>query len=355
VSDADRRSADATGTGSGLSYREAGVDLEAADRAKHRLKELVAATRDAETLSQVGHFGGLYAVPSGARQPVLVSSADGVGTKLKVAFMAGRHDTVGQDLVNHCVDDILVQGARPLFFLDYLATGRMDEAVVAEVVAGVARACRENRCVLLGGETAEMPDFYDAGEYDLAGFIVGLVERDRILDGGRVQEGDALVGLPSSGLHTNGFTLARRVVFGHMGLGVDDPMPDTDGSVADALLAVHRSYLDALWPLLEADRIRGLAHITGGGFPGNIPRVLPEGLGAVVDRTTWRVPPVFEMLRRAGGVDRDEMYRVFNMGVGMVAVVAADRADGVVGDLRARGEEAWILGSVEAGEGVRYA
>ncbi|MDT8340422.1 MAG: phosphoribosylformylglycinamidine cyclo-ligase [Longimicrobiales bacterium] len=335
-------------------YREAGVDLDAAERAKERLKALVAATRDANTLSELGHFGGLYAVPDDVAAPVLVSSADGVGTKLKVAFRAGRHDTVGQDLVNHCVNDILVQGARPLFFLDYLATGAMDEAVVTEVVAGVAEACRRNGCALLGGETAQMPDFYADGEYDLAGFIVGVVGRDRLLDGSRVAAGDVLLGLPSSGLHTNGYTLARKIVFDQMGLRVDDEMPELGRPVADVLLAVHRSYLGPLLPLLDAGRLHGLAHVTGGGIPGNLPRILPAGLGAVVDRGSWTVPPLFRLLQRAGGVERDEMYRVFNMGVGMIAVVAAADADTVMADLREAGEAVWVLGEVEAGSGVRY-
>jgi phosphoribosylformylglycinamidine cyclo-ligase len=338
-----------------MSYRAAGVDLDAAERAKERLKELVASTRDAYTLSELGNFGGLYAVPGDVAEPVLVSSADGVGTKLKVAFMAGRHDTVGQDLVNHCVNDILVQGARPLFFLDYLAAGSMDEDVVAQVVTGVALACRENRCALLGGETAQMPDFYADDEYDLAGFIVGVVPRARVLDGSRVEAGDVLVGLASSGLHTNGYTLARHIVFDHMGLRPDDGFPELERSVADVLLDVHRSYLAPLTPLLQNDGlVRGLAHITGGGIPGNLPRVLPPGLGAVVDRSSWTPAPVFRVLGRAGGVERDEMYRVFNMGVGMIAVVAADRADEVMARLADAGEAAWVLGRVVRGTGVSW-
>ena len=275
----------------GMSYRDAGVDLDAAERAKDKLKALVASTRDRWTLSELGLFGGVYQVPEGLGTPVLVSSADGVGTKLKVAFDAGRHDTVGQCLVNHCVNDILVQGARPLFFLDYLATGAMDELVVTQVVSGVAVACKENGCALVGGETAQMPDFYAAGEYDLAGFIVGVVERDDILDGRDIREGDVLLGLASSGLHTNGYTLARRIVFEVMGLNVRDPFPGTGRSVADELLAVHRSYLPALWPRQREGSVRALAHVTGGGLPGNLPRVCPAGLGAVVDRGAWEVPP----------------------------------------------------------------
>jgi len=336
-----------------LSYRDAGVDLDAAERAKNALKQLVASTRDEHTLSEMGSFGGLYAVPPGARSPVLVSSADGVGTKLKVAFLADRHDTVGQDLVNHCVNDILVQGANPLFFLDYLATGEMDERVVTDVVRGMAMACRANGCALLGGETAQMQDFYAAGEYDLAGFIVGLVEADDVLDGSAVSAGDVLVGVGASGLHTNGYTLARAIVFDRMGLGVDDRFPEADGSVADILLEVHRSYLAPLLPLLAEAAIHSLAHITGGGIPGNLPRVLPSGLGATIDAGSWEVPPVFRVLQQAGGVDTAEMFRVFNMGVGMIAVISPDRADDVVDRLRTAGETAWILGEVEAAEGVR--
>jgi len=340
--------------GGGLSYRDAGVDLDAAERAKERLKELVARTRDANTLSEMGLFGGLYAVPDDVRRPVLVSSADGVGTKLKVAFRTGRHDTVGRDLVNHCVNDILVQGARSLFFLDYLATGAIDEGVVEAVVRGVAEACLENRCALLGGETAEMPDFYAPGEYDLAGFIVGLVERDRILDGSQVRAGDLLVGLASSGLHTNGYTLARKIVFDVMGLDVDDPLPGTGETTAEALLRVHRSYLPVLEPELSGDRIMALAHVTGGGIGGNLPRVLGAGLGAAVDRSSWEVPPLFRALQEGGAVDEEEMFRVFNMGVGMVAVTRAEDAEALAADLRNRGEEAWILGEVEEGAGVRF-
>jgi len=337
-----------------MSYRDSGVDLEAADRAKARLASLVAETRDERTLSELGAFGGLYAVPE-MDDPVLVSSVDGVGTKLKVAFRAGRHDTIGRDLVNHCVNDILVQGAVPLFFLDYLATGTMDPSIVTEVVTGVATACRENGCALLGGETAEMPDFYAPGEYDLAGFVVGIVERSRVLDGSRVREGDLLVALPSSGLHTNGYTLARAIVFERMGLAVDDPMPGTDGSVADALLAVHRSYLGALRSLLHDEALHALIHVTGGGFPGNLPRVLPDGLGAVVDRSSWEPAAIFGQLMDAGDVDRDEMYRVFNMGAGMVLVVDEDGSRRILERLRDGGEDPWILGRVEAGRGVRYA
>lgn len=336
----------------GLSYRAAGVDLEAADRAKSALKELVGKTRDDHTLSEMGLFGGLYAVPAGLREPVLVSSADGVGTKLKLAFLSGRHDTVGQDLVNHCVNDILVQGASPLFFLDYLATGHLEEGVLTEVVKGVAQACLENGCALLGGETAEMPDFYAAGEYDLAGFIVGLVDRERILDGSRVQVGDLLVALASNGLHTNGYSLARKIVFDAMGLQVGDLLPGLNRTVADALLSVHRSYLGSLRPLLSEGRIHGLAHITGGGIPGNLPRTLGPGLGARIDTESWEIPPLFQALQEGGRVATEEMFRVFNMGVGMIVIVPVSEAQGIADDLAAAGEGSWILGEVVEGEGV---
>jgi phosphoribosylformylglycinamidine cyclo-ligase len=339
----------------GLSYRDSGVDLDAAERAKASFKSLLASTRDENTLSELGLFGGLYAVPARLQSPVLVSSADGVGTKLKLAFLTGRHGTVGHDLVNHCVNDILVQGARPLFFLDYLATGELDERVARDVVAGCAHGCRENHCALLGGETAQMSDFYSAGEYDLAGFIVGVVERARVLDGSRVRAGDVLIGIASNGLHTNGYTLARRIVLGEMGLSVDDELPGVGETVADALLRVHRSYLRTLTPLLEKEQLHALAHITGGGVPGNLPRVLPDGLGARVERGSWTPPELFQVLARGGDVEQEEMDRVFNMGVGMIAITAPDRAEGAVRALREAGESAWLMGEVEKGTGVRYA
>ena len=330
-----------------LTYKDAGVDLDAAARAKRSLARLVDAAGDENALSGLGGFGGLYAVPGGMAEPVLVASADGVGTKLKVAFAAGRHDTVGQDLVNHCVNDILVQGARPLFFLDYLAAGALDERVVPAVVGGVARACRANSCTLLGGETAEMPDFYARGEYDLAGFVVGVVERARILDGSAVRAGDRLIGLRSSGLHTNGFTLARTIVFERMGLGIGDRFPGGEATVEQVLLRVHRSYLETVQPLLAHGAVHAMAHVTGGGIEGNLPRVLPEGLSARVDCRSWTPPGVFRQLGRAGDVAPGEMYRVFNMGVGMILVVPPEHEEGVLG---AVGNEGWRLGEVVEGD-----
>jgi phosphoribosylformylglycinamidine cyclo-ligase len=334
----------------GLSYAAAGVDIDAAHRAMVGVGQLVRSTATPDTLSELGSFGGLYRVPRDVRQPVLVASTDGVGTKLKLAFLTGRHGTVGEDLVNHCVNDILVQGARPLFFLDYVGLGRLRPGVVEELVGGIARGCRANGCALLGGETAEMPDFYAPGEYDLAGTIVGVVEEDRVIDGSAIRAGDAVVALASSGLHTNGYSLARKVVFDRMALSVDDPFPEEDGSVADVLLRVHRSYLKPLWPLIERGEVRGLAHITGGGLVDNVPRILPKTVDARFDLSSWTVPPVFRVLQRHGAVAEREMFRAFNMGVGMIAVVAADRADAVVAELRGAGETAWVAGEIVPGE-----
>lgn len=333
-----------------LSYRDAGVDIDAAHRALGGIKEMVRSTRTAGALSDVGSFGGLFAVPSDLQEPVLVASTDGVGTKLKIAFMTGRHDTVGEDLVNHCVNDILVQGAFPLFFLDYLGVGKVEPGVVESLVDGVARGCRANGCTLLGGETAEMPDFYAPGEYDLAGTIVGAVEKGRIIDGSAVAAGDVILGLPSSGLHTNGYSLARKIIFERLGLGVNDQWPDLGGTVSEVLLRVHRSYLAPLRPLIQANRVKALAHITGGGITDNLPRVLPEGVAARIDTHSWSVPPLFQALQAAGKVDTTEMYRAFNMGMGMAVIVGADEAEGVIRDLAAAGEEAWIAGEAIAGE-----
>ncbi|MBA3579882.1 MAG: phosphoribosylformylglycinamidine cyclo-ligase [Gemmatimonadaceae bacterium] len=332
-----------------MDYRAAGVDLAVAEDAKHRLQALVESTRTAGVLGAFGGFGGMFRMPSGMRSPVLVSSADGVGTKIKVAIEAGRHDTIGHDLVNHCVNDILVQGAKPLFFLDYVAFGKLDAAVAEAVVAGVAAGCRENGCALVGGETAEMPGLYTPPDYDLAGFIVGCVEEDATLGAARVQSGDVVVALPSSGFHTNGYSLVRSVLFDRLGLGLADRYPGTNESVADVLLRVHRSYLRALTPVLG--RVHAMAHITGGGIPGNLDRVLPDGMDAVVDARSWQVPDVFETIARAGAIDRQEMFRTFNMGVGMMVVAGASDADAVIAAAAGEGMEAWIAGEIRAGSG----
>jgi phosphoribosylformylglycinamidine cyclo-ligase len=337
-----------------MDYRDAGVDIPAADAAKDRIRALARSTFNPSVLTEIGSFGGMFRADlSRYRDPVLVASTDGVGTKIRVAVAAGVHDTVGYDLVAHCVDDILVQGAVPLFFLDYVALGKMKPAKVEAIVAGFARACAEFGCPLLGGETAEMPGTYAEDDYDLAGFIVGVVEKERALPRG-VGEGDVLVGLPSTGLHTNGYSLARKVLFEGLGHTVDTHLPELGTTVGQALLATHRGYLAALEPLLERGKIRGLAHITGGGFPGNIPRVLPEGLGARVRRGSWNVPPLFRLIQKGGAIEDDEMYRTFNMGVGMVAVVAPGDLHEVEHSLERRGETSFVIGSVVPGAGVTW-
>jgi len=337
-----------------MDYREAGVDIPAADEAKSRIKRLAKGTFNASVLSEIGSFGGMFRPDlSRYEEPVLVASTDGVGTKIQVAIAAGVHDTVGYDLVAHCVDDILVQGAVPLFFLDYIALGRMDPARVEAIVAGFARGCAEFGCPLIGGETAEMPGTYAQGDYDLAGFIVGVVERSRTLPSG-VRAGDVLLGLPSAGLHTNGYTLARKVLFETMGHGVGTHLPELGATVGAALLAPHRSYLAALEPLVERRKIRALAHITGGGFPGNIPRVLPPGLGARIRRGSWEVPALFRLIQSGGRVSDDEMFRTFNMGVGMIVVVSPEDLHDVEHSLERRGETSFVIGSVAPGDGVAF-
>jgi phosphoribosylformylglycinamidine cyclo-ligase len=340
----------------GMTYRDAGVDIDAQDEALARIKGLLRETRTPGVLTDLGSFGGLFAPDlSGMTHPVLVSSCDGIGTKLKVAFETGVHDTVGRDLVNHCVNDILVQGARPLFFMDYVATGRLRPEVLAAVVEGVARGCKEAGCALLGGEIAEMPGFYADGEYDVAGFIVGLVDRGNVLDGSAIRPGNALLGLASAGLHTNGFSLARKVFFEVAGLGVGDRVDALGASVGETLLAEHRSYLPALRELLEQGKVRGLAHVTGGGLTDNLPRILPEGTAARIRLGSWEVPAVFRYIGEQGRVARDEMLRTFNMGVGMVVVASPDQVDAVARELERKGEAVYRIGDVVEGNGeVRY-
>jgi phosphoribosylformylglycinamidine cyclo-ligase len=334
-----------------MDYRQSGVDIDAGNETVRRIKSLARGTFTPAVLSDIGSFGGLFKLDRDrCQEPVLVSSADGVGTKLKVAFMTGRHDTVGADLVNHCVNDILVQGAEPLFFLDYLATGRLSPAVAEQVVTGIARACRENGCALIGGETAEMPGFYADGEYDIAGFIVGIVDRPRLIDGRAIVPGDVLIGLPSSGLHTNGYSLARRVFFDTAGWTPDMRVAGLDATLGDALLATHRSYLPVVRPLLSRSLLKGLAHITGGGITENLPRILPDGCAAEIDRGAWSVPPLFRLLQQQGGIATGEMFRAFNMGIGMIAACAARDADRLLADLAAAGEGAVRLGRIVAGD-----
>lgn len=333
-----------------MDYRSAGVDIEAAEDAKERYRRLVESTRTSGAIGAFGSFGGLFRAPTGER-PLLVASADGVGTKIKVAIEAGRHDTIGHCLVNHCVNDILAQGAKPLFFLDYVAFGTLDPVVAESVVTGVAAGCRENDCALIGGETAEMPGLYTPPDYDLAGFIVGSVEESATLGPERVRIGDVVVAMASSGLHTNGYSLARRIVRERMGLEVGDEFPGERGaSVADVLLRVHRSYLAILRPHLS--RIHALAHITGGGIPGNLNRALPPSADAVVHTASWSVPNVFERLALAGAVPRDEQFRAFNMGVGMMALVPREDADVVIASAMAAGVDAWLAGEIVPGSGA---
>jgi phosphoribosylformylglycinamidine cyclo-ligase len=329
-----------------MDYRASGVDIDAGSETVRRIKALARGTYTPGVLSGVGSFGGLFALDASIESPVLVASADGVGTKLKVAFMAGVHRTIGVDLVNHCVNDILVQGARPLFFLDYLASGRLAPDVAEEIVRGVSEACKANGCALLGGETAEMPGFYAPGEYDVAGFIVGVVSRPKIIDGRGIGAGDVLIALPSSGLHTNGYSLARRIVFDELKLGVESHVEELGETVGQALLRTHRSYLPAIQPLLETKWIKGMAHITGGGITENLPRALPAERGFSLDRDSWAIPPLFTWLQQAGQLDDPEMFRAFNMGVGLVLVCAPDHADALLASLAGSGEPAWRLGLV---------
>jgi phosphoribosylformylglycinamidine cyclo-ligase len=338
-----------------VDYKQSGVDIEAGNEVVRRIRALARSTFTPAVLSEIGSFGGLFRLPPGDTDRVLVASADGVGTKLKVAFLADSHGTVGVDLVNHCVNDILVQGASPIFFLDYLATGRLRPEVAERIIEGMARACRDNGCALLGGETAEMPGFYQDGEYDLAGFIVGIVERARLIDGSRIAEGDVLVALQSSGLHTNGYSLARRIVFDTLALRVDAYVADLGRTVGEALLEPHRSYLRAIQPLAQAGVVNGMAHITGGGITDNLPRILPSNLAARIDTRSWSIPPIFEWLRRAGQIPIDDMRRTFNLGVGLIVACDPSDASRVLEMLERAGEHPWMIGEVVAGHrDVRY-
>src|SRR6266498_509690 len=321
-----------------MDYKASGVDIDAGNEAVRRIRGLARSTFTPAVLSDIGSFGGLFRLEPGRfKDPVLVASADGVGTKLKVAFLANKHDSVGVDLVNHCVNDILVQGAEPLFFLDYLATSRLSPAVAESIVGGMAAACRENSCALLGGETAEMPGFYGDGEYDVAGFIVGAVDRPRLITGRAIAVGDVLVGVPSSGLHTNGYSLARRVVFEDLRLTVNSYVPELSRTVGD--------------PLLDGGRIKGMAHITGGGITDNLPRVLPHGTAAVIETSAWEVPPIFRWLQQGGNIPADDMMRTFNMGIGLIIVTGRDQAESLIGELAARGgRDARLIGEIVPGE-----
>jgi phosphoribosylformylglycinamidine cyclo-ligase len=328
-------------------YKEAGVNIDAGMEAVQRIKHLVRQTYNQQVLGDLGSFGGLYAFPSGDfREPVLVSSTDGVGTKLKVAFALSKYDTVGYDLVNHCVNDILVQGARPLFFLDYIGAGVLDPRVIESVVKGVSRGCVENGCVLIGGETAEMPGIYVTGDFDLVGTIVGVVEKEKLITGATIKPGDLVLGLPSLGLHTNGYTLARKICFEILGLNPLDNVTGFENPIGIELLAPHRSYLNQVYPVIAKGIVKGLAHITGGGFYDNIPRILPPGCGVKIKKGSWPVLPIFELLQNAAEVPDQEAYRVFNMGIGMVLI--CDPGD--LESIRSLISEVYCIGTVVAGE-----
>jgi phosphoribosylformylglycinamidine cyclo-ligase len=333
-----------------ISYSDAGVSIDNANIAVEKIKNYAKRTFNERTLTEIGSFGGMFsaAFPE-MSEPVLVASADGVGTKLKIAFDTGVHNTIGQDLVNHCVNDILVQGARPLFFLDYFATGRLSPEVTASVVEGISIACKENGCVLLGGETAEMPGFYSDGEYDLAGFIVGVVDKSKVIDGKNIAAGDVVLGLPSKGLQTNGYSLARKLFFEVGGYEVDSYVEELGATVGEALLKKHTSFLKPLEDLLDSGKIKGLAHITGGGFLENIPRILPENVSVEIKRGTWDELPVFGLMQKLGNVEENEMFRTFNMGVGMVIVCAESDKEAIVSHVENAGEKCFEIGRVVSG------
>ncbi len=334
-----------------ISYADAGVDITSAERSKQRIKMLARKTFNRQVLSEIGGFGGLFALDlEKFPNPVLVSSTDGVGTKLKVAFELGIHHTVGQDLVNHCVNDIAVQGATPLFFLDYLATGKLDNSIIETVVQGISEACRANGCALIGGETAQMPGFYADGEYDLAGTIIGAVNRDKIITGDTIEVGDVLVGLPSNGLHTNGYSLARKLLFEVAKYNPDHYVNELKDKTGAALMRTHRSYLAIVKKLTGAEVVSGMAHITGGGITENLPRILPKGMGALVDLASWHVPPLFEHLQALGNVDQDEMLRTFNMGIGLIAVIPAEKIKKAKAILNRANERHVIIGRIVRGE-----
>ena len=332
-----------------ITYKDAGVDIAAGNNFVNMIKPLVKSTYRPEVMADIGGFGGLFSLNSSKyKNPVLVSGTDGVGTKLKIAFMADFHETVGIDLVAMCVNDIVVQGAEPLFFLDYLATGRLLPEKAASIVKGIAEGCRQAGCALIGGETAEMPGFYADGEYDIAGFAVGVVDRDNIIDGASIAVGNRLIGIASSGLHSNGYSLARKLVFERMGLAIDSELPGTGRTVAEELLTPTRIYIRSILNLLKDHTINGIAHITGGGLLENIPRILPKGCRATVHLSSWDRPMLFDILRDAGNVERDEMYRTFNMGIGMVLVVAEPDVEELIDRLNGLGERAWTIGEITA-------
>lgn len=335
-----------------LNYAASGVDIAEADRAVDRIKKLAKSTFNESVLSEIGSFGGFFRPDmTGMKEPVFISSADGVGTKLKIAFMMDRHDTVGADLINHCVNDILVHGAAPLFFLDYIGTGKVKQETIAEIIEGFAGSCKNHGMALLGGEIAELPDMYAPGEYDLAGFIVGMIDREKIVNGAEIKAGDAVIGLASNGLHTNGYSLARKICFERAGLKPEDKVEGLDGLIGEILLKTHKSYYDIVRKLLDKYNIKGMAHITGGGLSGNLCRVLPESVDAVIEKGTWPVLPIFKFLAEKGPVDDNDMFEAFNMGIGFVLVVDVSKVDTIIADVKNIGDSAYKIGVIEEGNG----
>jgi phosphoribosylformylglycinamidine cyclo-ligase len=335
-----------------LTYKNSGVDISAGDRATVKIKSLAKSTFTPQVLKEIGSFGGFFALRrSEYKSPVLVSSVDSVGTKLKVAFMMGKHNTVGEDLVNHCVNDILVHGAKPLFFLDYIGTGKLFPDVVEQIVKGLSAACRKVGCSLIGGETAELPEFYKKGEYDLAGCIVGVVEKKKIIDGSGIRTGDQIIGLKSNGLHTNGYSLARKVLFNRAHLGVNDYVKELRTTVGKELLKVHRCYAPSIFPLLRKFKIKGIAHITGGGIKGNLCRILPKNCDAKILTDSWKVPAIFKFIQRLGNIENREMFKVFNMGIGLVLVVSKSEMGRILNRLSSLKETAFLIGEITSGKG----
>jgi phosphoribosylformylglycinamidine cyclo-ligase len=335
-----------------LTYKNSGVDIAAGDRATERIKTLAKSTFTPGVLKGIGSFGGFFSLKTNEyKSPVLVSSVDSVGTKLKVAFMTRKHDTVGEDIVNHCVNDVLVHGAKSLFFLDYIGTGKLSPDVVEQIVKGLSRGCKRVGCALIGGETAELPEFYKKGEYDLAGCVVGVVEKAKIIDGSRIRPGDRIIGLKSNGLHTNGYSLARKVLFGRARLRVNEHVKELRTTVGKELLKVHRCYAPSIFSVLKKFRIKGMAHITGGGIRGNLKRILPESCDARIDADSWRIPPIFSLLQRLGDIDDKEMFKAFNMGIGMILVVSRKDTDGILKQLSSLKETPYLIGEITPGTG----
>lgn len=334
-----------------MTYADSGVDVKAGEEAVNRIKEMAASTFNEQVLTGLGAFGGFFKPDlTGVKQPVFISSTDSVGTKLKVAFKLNKHTTIGECLVNHCINDILVHSAKALFFLDYIGVGKIKQEVITDIIEGISRGCRNNSVALIGGEMAELPDFYQPGEYDLVGFVMGMVDQDKIVNGSTIKEGDICLGLPSTGLHTNGYTLARKVAFEIAGLAAEEFVGELNTTIGDALLKVHRCYAPVIHPLLDIYNIHGMAHITGGGIPGNLKRILPDGLSAYINKDSWEAVPIFEFLRQAGDIDPFDIYSAFNMGIGYIIVTDKENAEGIIEELKSKNETVYTIGEIKVGD-----